>query len=828
MRGELRSGRGKDRRAQEWPEGHSRSPLQGMSEPRRFQNDWSADTSASRASTATHATLNPCAGVEVGRFPLDHPSVHGRRCGASEGPRSGPDRKGSWMQGSMRRPVVAALAAMAVAFATPAVAQAQSDWDPVAGALPATRGGAAAEIRPEAYRAFTLDEAGLKADLDDGARAVGLRSRAAVGPSDTVISLPAPDGGFAALRDHGVADHGGRPRRRASGDQDLRRARHRRPDGDDPRRHRRRSASTPRCARPTAPGTSTRTTTSTTASTSATTAATSPTTRTARSSSARPDGDADAARTSARPPRPAGPDGPAAHLPARAGHRPDVRHLLRRPANVTAAKVTLMNRVDQIYEDETGDPAGADRRHRQAQPQHGRAWRPAPNGPCGAAACYTTAQSPTLRRRARSSRNRIVLGQLVGAGNYDIGHIALGINGGGVASLGVVGGNSKAQGCTGLPTPVGDFFAVDYVAHEMGHQFAGNHTFNGTQFNCSGGNRNAAHVGRAGLGLVDHGLRRHLPAGQPAAAQRPVLVAAQLRRDHGATSPATRPADQRGADRLAARLRHRRRLVHAELQRRDHGADRARRTTTRPPASRPRSRRSLARRARRSPSQPWAARDEGTCSTTSASRSRSAARSRGHRRRAARRCTGTGVTGFVGETAQGGADRRTAASSSRRPATTPRWSRRRPAVHDPAADAVRADRQRDRRRRRRRSPTCGSRTTASAATTGTALVNNTKRNGPLFRQFGVAARRHARPTRCSTTRRARTRSTTNPTRVFPDMAQILADNTNAATGACPAAPPAPATGAAADRSSASRSSCRPADWVGFLGDRDAELPAHRP
>ena len=51
---------------------------------------------------------------------------------------------------------------------------------------------------------------------------------------------------------------------------------------------------------------------------------------------------------------------------------------------------------------------------------------------------------------ATLSRNRIVIGQIIGAANYDIGHIALGNPGGGVASLGVVGGNSKAQGCTGL------------------------------------------------------------------------------------------------------------------------------------------------------------------------------------------------------------------------------------------------------------------------------------------------------------------------------------------------------------------------------------------
>ncbi len=85
-----------------------------------------------------------------------------------------------------------------------------------------------------------------------------------------------------------------------------------------------------------------------------------------------------------------------------------------------------------------------------------------------------------------------MIGQVIGASNYDIGHLALGQPGGGVASLGVVGRSNKAGGCTGIPTPVGDYFAVDYVAHEMGHQFSGNHTFNGNQLNCSGGNRNGS------------------------------------------------------------------------------------------------------------------------------------------------------------------------------------------------------------------------------------------------------------------------------------------------------------------------------------------------
>ena len=166
------------------------------------------------------------------------------------------------------------------------------------------------------------------------------------------------------------------------------------------------------------------------------------------------------------------------------------------PQNVTAAKVTLMNRVNQIYEDETAIRlvliADNDKLNLDTQ-----ALLMGPNGPCGAAPCYVT---PPTCNGANLQRTRTVIGQLIGASNYDIGHLALGTPGGGVASLGVVGGNGKAQGCTGLATPIGDFFAVDYVAHEMGHQFAGNHTFNGTLVNCSGGNRSAANSVEPGSG----------------------------------------------------------------------------------------------------------------------------------------------------------------------------------------------------------------------------------------------------------------------------------------------------------------------------------------
>jgi hypothetical protein len=165
-------------------------------------------------------------------------------------------------------------------------------------------------------------------------------------------------------------------------------------------------------------------------------------------------------------------------------------------ANVTAAKVTLMNRVDQVYEDDLSI-------HMQLIPNNDQlnlnTWAQAiaPNGPCGTAPCF--AQS-NVTGCSSLARNRIVIGQIIGASNYDIGHLALGAPGGGVANLGVVGRAAKAQGCTGIPTPIGDFYAIDYVAHEMGHQFSGNHPFNGTQLNCSGGNRNGSTSTEPGSG----------------------------------------------------------------------------------------------------------------------------------------------------------------------------------------------------------------------------------------------------------------------------------------------------------------------------------------
>ncbi|MFM2338020.1 MAG: hypothetical protein RL115_1213 [Bacteroidota bacterium] len=73
---------------------------------------------------------------------------------------------------------------------------------------------------------------------------------------------------------------------------------------------------------------------------------------------------------------------------------------------------------------------------------------------------------------------------VIGAANYDIGHVFTSDDNG-LAQLNAVCGTGKARGATGSPVLVGDGFDIDYVAHEIGHQFGASHTFNGAS--CFGG-----------------------------------------------------------------------------------------------------------------------------------------------------------------------------------------------------------------------------------------------------------------------------------------------------------------------------------------------------
>ncbi len=78
--------------------------------------------------------------------------------------------------------------------------------------------------------------------------------------------------------------------------------------------------------------------------------------------------------------------------------------------------------------------------------------------------------------------NQSNLSTIIGNDNFDVGHVFQ-TGDGGIATLSSVCGSSKARGLSGLPDPTDDPFDVDYVAHELGHQFAMNHTFNSTA-NC--------------------------------------------------------------------------------------------------------------------------------------------------------------------------------------------------------------------------------------------------------------------------------------------------------------------------------------------------------
>lgn len=95
--------------------------------------------------------------------------------------------------------------------------------------------------------------------------------------------------------------------------------------------------------------------------------------------------------------------------------------------------------------------------------------------------------------------NVVLLSDVIGTDNYDIGHVVNTADGG-IAALGLCDDTLKGYGLTGAPEPSGDAFYIDFLAHELGHQLGANHTFNGTALNCGGNTRNPTTAWEPGSG----------------------------------------------------------------------------------------------------------------------------------------------------------------------------------------------------------------------------------------------------------------------------------------------------------------------------------------
>jgi len=97
------------------------------------------------------------------------------------------------------------------------------------------------------------------------------------------------------------------------------------------------------------------------------------------------------------------------------------------------------------------------------------------------AVIYTNSGSDPYGNTTSNYNNELqsTLTSVIGESNYDVGHLVANLqNNGNAGCIGCVCvDGQKGSGWTSHTVPEGDFFDVDYVSHEFGHQFGGRHTF---------------------------------------------------------------------------------------------------------------------------------------------------------------------------------------------------------------------------------------------------------------------------------------------------------------------------------------------------------------
>ena len=228
--------------------------------------------------------------------------------------------------------------------------------------------------------------------------------------------------------------------------------------------------------------------------------------------------------------------------------------------NVAAAKVTLVNRINQVYEEDLAVHlvliAGNDSLNLDTAAKMTGA-----NGPCGTAACYTPAEAASCGDAF--ARTRIVTGQIVGAGSFDIGHLAMGSGVGGIAGLGVVGATARRRGCTGIPRRPAT--RSPWTSWRTRWATSSAATTPSTARTATAAPTASRPRPSSLAAAADHGLRGHLWPGGPAAPQRPLLLTAQRPEIAAYTTVARPPATRSRRSRSAASTRAA--TVHPHLQR---------------------------------------------------------------------------------------------------------------------------------------------------------------------------------------------------------------------------------------------------------------------